>query len=184
MPPYPSTADRGNELCVCGGVYAQFRLVTACWGFIFNLCLAALGLRCSAWAFSSCGERGATLRGGARALQCCGFSCCGPWAVGVWAQKLWLAGSVIVAHRLRCSAARGNLPRPGIKPVSPALAGGFLTTAPPAKSLAGDVFEKVQLLASCWMRWCFRSLPIFLNVIISLLFKFERHRAFLLNYID
>ena len=27
-----------------------------------------------------------------------------------------------------------NLPGPGIEPVSPALAGGFLTTAPPGKS--------------------------------------------------
>ena len=26
-----------------------------------------------------------------------------------------------------------NLPRPGLEPVSPALAGGFLTTAPPGK---------------------------------------------------
>ena len=28
-----------------------------------------------------------------------------------------------------------DLPGPGIKPVSPALAGGFLTTAPPGKSM-------------------------------------------------
>ena len=28
-----------------------------------------------------------------------------------------------------------DLPGPGLKPVSPALAGGFLTTAPPGKSL-------------------------------------------------
>ena len=28
-----------------------------------------------------------------------------------------------------------DLPRPGLKPVSPALAGGFLTTAPPGKPL-------------------------------------------------
>ena len=28
-----------------------------------------------------------------------------------------------------------DLPRPGIEPVFPALAGGFLTTAPPGKSL-------------------------------------------------
>ena len=28
-----------------------------------------------------------------------------------------------------------NLPRPGIKPVSPALAGGFLSTVPPGKSV-------------------------------------------------
>ena len=37
-----------------------------------------------------------------------------------------------------------DLPGPGLKPVSPALAGGFLTTAPPGKSgvafvRAGDV---------------------------------------------
>ena len=29
----------------------------------------------------------------------------------------------------------GNLPNPGIKPVSPALAGGFFTTDPPGKPL-------------------------------------------------
>ena len=29
----------------------------------------------------------------------------------------------------------GDLPDPGIKPVSPALAGGFLTTAPPGKPI-------------------------------------------------
>ena len=28
-----------------------------------------------------------------------------------------------------------DLPEPGLEPVSPALAGGFLTTAPPGKSL-------------------------------------------------
>ena len=37
--------------------------------------------------------------------------------------------SVVVAHELSCSTACG------IKPVSPALAGGFLTTAPPGKSV-------------------------------------------------
>ena len=54
-----------------------------------------------------------------------GFSSCGSWALerrlsscGAWASLL-----------------RGmwDLPRPGIEPVSPALAGGFLTTAPPGK---------------------------------------------------
>ena len=40
-----------------------------------------------------------------------------------------------MAHGLSCSTACGmwDLPRPGIEPVSPALAGGFLTTAPPGK---------------------------------------------------
>ena len=30
-----------------------------------------------------------------------------------------------------------DLPRPGMEPVSPVLAGGFLTTGPPGKTLAG-----------------------------------------------
>ena len=36
-----------------------------------------------------------------------------------------------------------DLPRPGLEPVSPALAGGFLTTAPPGKSEVGR-FEAVE----------------------------------------
>ena len=36
-----------------------------------------LGLRCCARAFSSCGERGATLCCGAQTSHCRGFSCCG-----------------------------------------------------------------------------------------------------------
>ena len=46
-----------------------------CWVFV-----AARGL------FSSCGNWGATLRCGARASHCGGFSCCGAWALGTWAQ--------------------------------------------------------------------------------------------------
>ena len=34
-----------------------------------------------------------------------------------------------------------DLPRPGVEPVSPALTGGFLTTAPPGKS--SIVFDKL-----------------------------------------
>ena len=59
--------------------------------FFFNLFLAVLGLRCCTRAFSSCGERGATLRWGAQASHCSGFSWCGAWALGVRA-------SVVVAH--------------------------------------------------------------------------------------
>ena len=60
--------------------------------FIY-LFLAALGLCCCARAFSSFGEWGATLRCGAWASHCGGFSCCGAWAVGTWA-------SVVVARGL------------------------------------------------------------------------------------
>ena len=43
--------------------------------FIY-LFLAALGLRCCVQAFSSCGEREATLHCGVGASHCGGFSCC------------------------------------------------------------------------------------------------------------
>ena len=42
---------------------------------------------------------------------------------------------LVVAHRLSCPVACGILvPQPGIKPMSPALQGRFLTTGPPGKS--------------------------------------------------
>ena len=60
--------------------------------------------------------------------RCAGFSSCGTPALerrlsscGAWA---WLLHSM------------WDLSGPGIKPVSPALAGRFLTTAPPGKSLS------------------------------------------------
>ena len=39
-----------------------------------------------------------------------------------------------------------DLPRPGLEPVSPALAGGFLTTAPPGKSCSLFLIWKTELL--------------------------------------
>ena len=65
---------------------------------------------------------GATLRGRVQASHCGGFPC-GTLALGH-------SGSVTVTHGLSCPVACG----PGIEPVSPALAGGFLTTGPPGKS--------------------------------------------------
>ena len=43
--------------------------------FLFILFLAVLGLRCHTQAFSSCSNRGATPRCGARASHCGGLSC-------------------------------------------------------------------------------------------------------------
>ena len=43
--------------------------------------------------------------------RCVGFSTC-----GTWAQQLWLAGSVVVAHGLSCSAACGIFPDQGSNP--------------------------------------------------------------------
>ena len=87
--------------------------------------MAVLGLRFCAWAFSSCGEWGPLF-----------IVVCGP---------LTVATSLVAEHRLqtprlsscgsRAQLFRGmwDLPRPGLEPVSPALAGRFSTTAPPRK---------------------------------------------------
>lgn len=56
------------------------------------------------------------------------------WCTGLflrWLLLLQSTGSGV--HRLGCPEACGNLPRPGIKPVSAALAGSFVTTGPPGK---------------------------------------------------
>ena len=95
---------------------------------------------------------GATLRCGARASPYGGFSCCAVWALGMRA-------SVVVAHELSSCGAwaqllRGmwDLPGPGLKPMSPALAGRFLSTAPPGKSL---VFYFKALIKFLQLSFCF-----------------------------
>ena len=89
---------------------------------------------------STCDGRGLLSSFGACPSHCSGFSCCGARALG-------LAGSADVALGLSCLAARGILDsRPEIKPVSPALAGEFLTTGPSGKSLClGTVDVGFQL---------------------------------------
>ena len=59
------------------------------------------------------------------------------------ARGLSSCGSQALEHRLSSCGTRAlllrgmwDLPGPGLEPVSPALAGGFLTTVPPGKSLA------------------------------------------------
>ena len=89
--------------------------------------MAVLGLRFCARAFPSCGKQGPlliVLRGpliiaaslvAEHRLQTRRLSNCGSWAQllsGMW-----------------------DPPRPGLEPVSPALAGRFSTTAPPGKPL-------------------------------------------------
>ena len=84
-----------------------------------------LCLRFCARAFSSCGERGPLF-----------IAVRGPLSVAASP----VAEHGLQTHRLsscgsRAQLLRGmwDLPRPGHEPVSPALAGGFLTTAPPGK---------------------------------------------------
>ena len=87
--------------------------------------MAVLGLRFCARAFSSCSKRG-------------------PLFIAVRG-PLTIAASLVAEHRLqtrrvsncgsRAQLLRGmwDLPRPGLEPVSPALAGRLSTTAPPGK---------------------------------------------------
>ena len=93
--------------------------------YLLFLFLAVLGLRFCVRAFSSCGE-------------------CGPLFIMVHG-PLTIAASLVAEQRLqtlrlsscgsRTQLLRGmwDLPRPGLEPVSPALAGRFSTTAPPGK---------------------------------------------------
>ena len=53
------------------------------------------------------------------------------WCMGSVVPGLKSRGSEVVVHLLGCPLAWGGLPRPGIKSVSPVLAGGVLDTQPP-----------------------------------------------------
>ena len=99
--------------------------LTTLLNFIYLFIFAVLGLRFCARAFSSCGKRG-------------------PLFIAVRG-PLTIAASLAAEHRLqtrrlsncgpRAQLLRGmwDLPRPGLEPVSPALAGRFSTTVPPGK---------------------------------------------------
>ena len=79
--------------------------------------MAALGLRCFARAFSSCGKQGLLIVG-VRGLLIAGAL--GAWASVVAACGLSSCGSwVLLLHDM------WDLPGPGLEPMSPALASGF-----------------------------------------------------------
>ena len=100
--------------------------------------MAVLGLRFCARAFSSCGKRG-------------------PLFIAVRG-PLSIAASLVAEHRLqtrrlsncgsRAQLLRGTWdpPRPGLEPVSPALAGGLPTTAPPGKPLSSTFKDPLDYI--------------------------------------
>ena len=103
--------------------------------FIY-LFLAVLGPRFCVRAFSTCGERG-------------------PLFIAVRG-PLTIAASLVAGHRLQtrrlsnCGSQaqplRGmwDLPRPGLEPVSPAMAGRLSTTAPPGKPYADFLLSNIM----------------------------------------
>ena len=78
--------------------------------------------------------------GGYSSSQCAGFSLWRPLLLRSTGSRH--AGSVVVTHGSSCDSrvqllcGMWDLPRPGLEPVSPALAGRFSTTAPPGKPQA------------------------------------------------
>ena len=110
--------------------------------------MAVLGLRFCARSLPSCGKWGALL-----------IAVRGP---------LTIAASLVAEHRLqtrrvsscgsRVQVPRGmwDLPRPGLEPVSPALAGRLSTTAPPGKPQQLDFWQKCKSNSkeSLFNKWC------------------------------
>ena len=105
--------------------------------FIYYLFLAVLGLRCYH------GLSLVAVSGGYSSLWCTGFSL--RWlllleSTGSRCANFSSCGSQALERRRSSCGARAqllrgmwDLPEPGLVPVSPALAGGFLTAAPPGK---------------------------------------------------
>ena len=95
-----------------------------------------------------------------RASHCSGFSCCRAQALSAQASLVVARGfSSCGSRALECSlsscdsqvqllCSMWDLPGPGIKPMSPALAGGFLTTASPGKSLPYIIFTDSFLVVA------------------------------------
>ena len=112
-------------------------LLCCCFFLIFiYLFMAALGPRFCARALSSCGKQEPLF-----------IELRGPPTI---------AASLVVEHRLQtrrlssCGSRTQLLysmwdpPRPGLKPVSPALAGRFSTTAPPGKPLCPSFYTNMK----------------------------------------
>ena len=118
-------------------------LKTVIFHFIYSIISIALGFCCCPWAFSSCHIQGPFVV--VHGLLVAGISRCWAQALGSWA-------SVVAAHRLSscgtrfsCSAACGIFTGWGSNSHSPALAGGFLSTVPPEKSIILFILKNMIL---------------------------------------
>ena len=104
------------------------------------------------------------------------FSSCSKWGPLFIAVRgpLTIVASLVAEHRLqthglsscgsRGQSLRGmwDLPRPGLEPVSPALAGSFSTTAPPGKPpvISFGACFAYSRTPSCWAEFQSRILVI------------------------
>ena len=111
--------------------------------FIHLLFLATMYLHCFVWAFSSFSKWGLL------------FAVVHVFLIGVASlvaeHSLWMRGFSSCEAQAMLFRGMQNLPGPGIEPRSPALAGRFLSSAPPGKSKevqVQDPLEKEQLICS------------------------------------
>ena len=100
---------------------------------------------------------GPSLPCGAWTSHCDGFSGCGAQALVAWASEVAAYGlsscslQVLKSRLSSCGTwtqspcNMWNLPRPGIEPLFPALAGKFLSTMPPGKSGKQSLKTKLSL---------------------------------------
>ena len=94
---------------------------------LIYLFLATLDLPCYVWAYSSCGKQRLLSSCDTSASLCSSFSHRRARSPECTGSVAWRA-SLVLLHDT------WNLPRTGMEPMSPALAGRFLTTGPPGKS--------------------------------------------------
>ena len=116
--------------------------------FIYLFIFSCVGSPFRARAFSSCGKRGPLF-----------ILVWGPLFIAVRG-PFTIAAPLVAGHRLqtrrlsscgsRAQSLRGvwDLPRPGLEPVSPALAGRFPTTAPPGKPPVLSLLINISNLSS------------------------------------
>ena len=147
---------RGGYHCL---IYLSIYLFTYVFIYLSIYLFIYLWLR---WVFVA--ARGLSLVAGSRgysSLQCAGFSL---WwllllqSTGSRHTGFSSCGSQALERRLSSCGARAQLPRgtwdlpgPGLKPVSPALADGFLTIAPPGKpnQCLLDIHSSLVLWSHC-----------------------------------
>ena len=123
-----------------------YNCTTSFLSFFFGCARSSLLCRLS----SSCGEQRLLPSCDAWVSHCSGFSCCRAWvqehtgfsSCGSQALEHWLSSCGTLAQLLWGT---WNIPGPGIKPMSPTVAGGFFTTEPPGK-LQQMVFKNVLFL--------------------------------------
>ena len=119
------------------------------------------------------------------------FSRCGKWGPLFIAVRgpLTIAASRVAEHRLqtrrlsscgsRAQLLRGmwDLPGPGLKPVSPALAGRLLTTAPPGKP------QCALFIAQATLSWASNTVVSLMNISHLGLLALSKARSYVLCYI-